>query len=152
MSKICSRDLPCLSSIMLCSVVAALLKVICNSKTGNQDRTFRRKFREQVEREMPFSFVFYFRYFKTGSILHNYADVLAILMRLRQLCCHPKLCAAALALSSTESKLVEWKAFVESKCCEWFMWIFCRITVIEFKVRTPKSRHLTYFGHVQNYL
>ena len=46
----------------------------------------------------------FFRYFKTGSILHNYADVLAILMRLRQLCCHPKLCAAASALSSTESK------------------------------------------------
>ena len=38
MSKIFSRDLPCLSSTMLCSVVAALLKVICNSKTGNQDR------------------------------------------------------------------------------------------------------------------
>lgn len=43
------------------------------------------------------------KYFKTGNILHNYADVLAILMRLRQLCCHPKLCAAASALSSTEN-------------------------------------------------
>lgn len=28
-----------------------------------------------------------------GSILRNYADVLVILMRLRQLCCHPDLSA-----------------------------------------------------------
>ena len=45
-----------------------------------------------------------FRYFKSGTVLNSYADVLAILMRLRQLCCHPKLCAAAAALSATESK------------------------------------------------
>jgi len=43
------------------------------------------------------------KYFKTGTVLNNYADVLAILMRLRQLCCHPKLCASAQALASTES-------------------------------------------------
>ncbi|KAK3589957.1 hypothetical protein CHS0354_034979 [Potamilus streckersoni] len=32
-------------------------------------------------------------YFKQGTLLHNYGDVLAILMRLRQLCCHPFLVA-----------------------------------------------------------
>lgn len=42
------------------------------------------------------------KYFKTGNVLQNYADVLAILMRLRQLCCHPKLCATAPALASKE--------------------------------------------------
>ncbi|XP_020774681.2 LOW QUALITY PROTEIN: helicase-like transcription factor [Boleophthalmus pectinirostris] len=31
------------------------------------------------------------RYVAEGSVLKNYADVLAILMRLRQLCCHPDL-------------------------------------------------------------
>lgn len=33
------------------------------------------------------------RYVTEGTILRNYADVLAILMRLRQLCCHPDLLA-----------------------------------------------------------
>lgn len=33
------------------------------------------------------------RYMTEGSILRNYADVLVILMRLRQLCCHPDLSA-----------------------------------------------------------
>ncbi|XP_048844341.1 helicase-like transcription factor isoform X3 [Brienomyrus brachyistius] len=31
------------------------------------------------------------RYFREGTVLTNYADVLAILLRLRQLCCHPQL-------------------------------------------------------------
>lgn len=31
------------------------------------------------------------RYVKEGTVLTNYADVLAILVRLRQLCCHPAL-------------------------------------------------------------
>ena len=31
------------------------------------------------------------RYVKQGTVLTNYADVLAILVRLRQLCCHPGL-------------------------------------------------------------
>ena len=72
---------------------------------------------------------FFFRYFKTGNILHNYADVLAILMRLRQLCCHPKLCAGALALSSTESK-----------CCKWFKWILPLRTVTEIKVKRLRPK------------
>nr|XP_020472266.1 helicase-like transcription factor isoform X2 [Monopterus albus]XP_020472267.1 helicase-like transcription factor isoform X2 [Monopterus albus] len=33
------------------------------------------------------------RYVAEGTVLRNYADVLAILMRLRQLCCHPDLLA-----------------------------------------------------------
>ncbi|XP_077988188.1 helicase-like transcription factor [Glandiceps talaboti] len=37
------------------------------------------------------------KYFKAGSLLANYGDVLAILLRLRQICCHPALCAAAVA-------------------------------------------------------
>ena len=40
-------------------------------------------------------YLFYLRYFRQGTLLHNYGDVLAILMRLRQLCCHPFLVAKA---------------------------------------------------------
>ncbi|XP_066266289.1 helicase-like transcription factor [Branchiostoma lanceolatum] len=36
------------------------------------------------------------RYFREGSVLTHYADVLAVLLRLRQLCCHPSLVAQAL--------------------------------------------------------
>lgn len=36
---------------------------------------------------------FVHRYVAEGTILRNYADVLAILMRLRQHCCHPDLSA-----------------------------------------------------------
>ncbi|CAH1245828.1 HLTF [Branchiostoma lanceolatum] len=35
-------------------------------------------------------------YFREGSVLTHYADVLAVLLRLRQLCCHPSLVAQAL--------------------------------------------------------
>ncbi|OWF44406.1 Helicase-like transcription factor [Mizuhopecten yessoensis] len=37
------------------------------------------------------------KYFRQGTLLHNYGEVLAILMRLRQLCCHPLLIAKAAA-------------------------------------------------------
>ncbi|XP_031557289.1 helicase-like transcription factor, partial [Actinia tenebrosa] len=43
-------------------------------------------------------------YVRSEALFQNYADVLAILMRLRQLCCHPRLCASALALLSESSK------------------------------------------------
>ncbi|KAJ7324798.1 hypothetical protein JRQ81_017818 [Phrynocephalus forsythii] len=42
------------------------------------------------------------RYFNEGTILSNYADVLGALVRLRQLCCHPWLCASASSSSSVE--------------------------------------------------
>ncbi|XP_023932310.1 helicase-like transcription factor [Lingula anatina] len=44
------------------------------------------------------------RYFRQGTLLHHYGEVLAILMRLRQLCCHPFLIAnaAKLAVQSQE--------------------------------------------------
>ncbi|XP_029106153.1 helicase-like transcription factor isoform X2 [Scleropages formosus] len=35
------------------------------------------------------------RYFREGTVLTNYADVLAILVRLRQFCCHPQLLEGA---------------------------------------------------------
>ncbi|KAK3777641.1 hypothetical protein RRG08_021753 [Elysia crispata] len=35
------------------------------------------------------------RYFSQGTLLHHYGEVLAILTRLRQLCCHPLLVASA---------------------------------------------------------
>ena len=51
------------------------------------------------------SSVCYFRYFRQGTLLHNYGDVLAILLRLRQLCCHPFLVAkAAEAVKETMGK------------------------------------------------
>ncbi|XP_048732232.2 helicase-like transcription factor isoform X3 [Ostrea edulis] len=37
------------------------------------------------------------RYFQQGTLLHHYGDILAILMRLRQMCCHPLLVAKAAA-------------------------------------------------------
>ncbi|KAH3853552.1 hypothetical protein DPMN_096079, partial [Dreissena polymorpha] len=46
------------------------------------------------------------KYFKQGTLLHHYGDVLAILMRLRQLCCHPFLVAkAAEAVKETLGEL-----------------------------------------------
>ncbi|XP_062381444.1 helicase-like transcription factor [Sardina pilchardus] len=49
------------------------------------------------------------RYMKEGTVLTNYADVLAILVRLRQLCCHPGLLRsyAGTGESSTPSELRE---------------------------------------------
>uniref|UniRef100_A0A8D2Q7B0 Helicase like transcription factor n=1 Tax=Varanus komodoensis TaxID=61221 RepID=A0A8D2Q7B0_VARKO len=41
------------------------------------------------------------RYFSEGTVMTHYADVLGALLRLRQLCCHPHLCAGA--SSSTPS-------------------------------------------------
>ncbi|XP_062988155.1 helicase-like transcription factor isoform X2 [Elgaria multicarinata webbii] len=35
------------------------------------------------------------RYFSEGTVLTHYADVLGALLRLRQLCCHPRLCTSA---------------------------------------------------------
>ncbi|KAM6414608.1 helicase-like transcription factor isoform 2-T2 [Rhynochetos jubatus] len=32
------------------------------------------------------------RFFREGTVLAHYADVLGVLLRLRQLCCHPRLC------------------------------------------------------------
>ncbi|XP_074547620.1 helicase-like transcription factor isoform X2 [Halichoeres trimaculatus] len=50
------------------------------------------------------------RYVAEGSVLRNYADVLVILMRLRQLCCHPDLIArisSELGPSATPAELRE---------------------------------------------
>ncbi|XP_061099803.1 helicase-like transcription factor isoform X1 [Conger conger] len=53
------------------------------------------------------------RYFREGTVLTNYADVLAILVRLRQFCCHPRLlgsstsAAGSAADTSTPSGLRE---------------------------------------------
>lgn len=44
------------------------------------------------------------RYVAEKNLLSNYAHVLVILMRLRQLCCHPKLCAQILNLVSNMAK------------------------------------------------
>ncbi|XP_068001035.1 helicase-like transcription factor isoform X2 [Melanerpes formicivorus] len=32
------------------------------------------------------------RFFREGTVLGHYADILGVLLRLRQLCCHPRLC------------------------------------------------------------
>ncbi|KYO33941.1 helicase-like transcription factor isoform X1 [Alligator mississippiensis] len=41
------------------------------------------------------------RYFSEGTVLAHYADVLGVLLRLRQLCCHPHLCTNASSFSGT---------------------------------------------------
>uniref|UniRef100_A0A8C5M7S6 Helicase like transcription factor n=1 Tax=Leptobrachium leishanense TaxID=445787 RepID=A0A8C5M7S6_9ANUR len=44
------------------------------------------------------------KYFNEGTILTNYADVLVVLVRLRQLCCHPHLVSSSLtSTASTKS-------------------------------------------------
>ncbi|XP_071999196.1 helicase-like transcription factor isoform X1 [Engystomops pustulosus] len=40
------------------------------------------------------------RYFNEGTLMTHYADVLALLVRLRQLCCHPHLVSSTLSSSS----------------------------------------------------
>ncbi|XP_018424390.1 PREDICTED: helicase-like transcription factor [Nanorana parkeri] len=51
------------------------------------------------------------RYFNEGTVLTHYADVLAVLVRLRQLCCHPHLVSSklssSLSASSTRDELQE---------------------------------------------
>ena len=51
---------------------------------------------------------------KAGTLLKNYTEVLAILTRLRQLCCHPKLCTAALEAAAKEGspQLVSFNGYV----------------------------------------
>uniref|UniRef100_A0A8C3XRQ7 Helicase like transcription factor n=1 Tax=Chelydra serpentina TaxID=8475 RepID=A0A8C3XRQ7_CHESE len=48
------------------------------------------------------------RYFNEGTVLAHYADVLGVLLRLRQLCCHPHLCTNTSSSSdSTPEELRE---------------------------------------------
>ncbi|XP_075057999.1 helicase-like transcription factor [Mixophyes fleayi] len=48
------------------------------------------------------------RYFNEGTVLTHYADVLAVLVRLRQLCCHPHLISSSLSsISLTASSTPE---------------------------------------------
>ncbi|XP_056420818.1 helicase-like transcription factor isoform X2 [Hyla sarda] len=47
------------------------------------------------------------RYFEEGSVLTHYADVLAVLVRLRQLCCHPYLVPNNFSSASTVSSTPE---------------------------------------------
>ncbi|KAM4693493.1 helicase-like transcription factor [Discoglossus pictus] len=48
------------------------------------------------------------RYFNEGTVLTHYADVLAVLVRLRQLCCHPHLVSSSLSsMGSTATSTPE---------------------------------------------
>ncbi|XP_040283968.1 helicase-like transcription factor [Bufo bufo] len=44
------------------------------------------------------------RYFNEGTVLTHYADVLAVLVRLRQLCCHPHLVSSSSSSASLAAK------------------------------------------------
>ena len=46
-----------------------------------------------LNKAWPLSLCFFFRYLRDGMVLKKYAHCFAILMRLRQLCLHPSLCA-----------------------------------------------------------
>ncbi|NXD83000.1 HLTF factor, partial [Halcyon senegalensis] len=48
-----------------------------------------------------------FRFFSDGTVLAHYADILAVLLRLRQLCCHPHLCINASSSFSSDNKITE---------------------------------------------
>ena len=41
--------------------------------------------------EMILNIVYFYRYIKKGTALKNYAHIFAVMMRLRQLCCHRNL-------------------------------------------------------------
>ncbi|NXW87489.1 HLTF factor, partial [Alopecoenas beccarii] len=47
------------------------------------------------------------RFFSEGTVLAHYADVLGVLLRLRQLCCHPRLCTDASSNVSADNKTPE---------------------------------------------
>ncbi|NWQ80691.1 HLTF factor, partial [Columbina picui] len=47
------------------------------------------------------------RFFSEGTVLAHYADVLGVLLRLRQLCCHPRLCTDTSCSLSADNKTPE---------------------------------------------
>ncbi|KFP82457.1 Helicase-like transcription factor, partial [Apaloderma vittatum] len=47
------------------------------------------------------------RYFREGTVLAHYADILGVLLRLRQLCCHPQLCINTSSSFSADDKTPE---------------------------------------------
>ncbi|NXT77050.1 HLTF factor, partial [Zapornia atra] len=47
------------------------------------------------------------RFFSEGTVLAHYADILGVLLRLRQLCCHPHLCKNTSSSLSTDDKTPE---------------------------------------------
>ncbi|NXK50835.1 HLTF factor, partial [Chauna torquata] len=47
------------------------------------------------------------RFFSEGTVLAHYADVLGVLLRLRQLCCHPQLCINTSSSFSADNKTPE---------------------------------------------
>lgn len=65
-----------------------------------------------------------YRYYREGQLLERYGEVLAIILRLRQICCHPGLLskaakAAAEALGMYhDSRLVLHFCCAESFCTE----------------------------------
>uniref|UniRef100_A0A8D0EXG2 Helicase like transcription factor n=1 Tax=Strix occidentalis caurina TaxID=311401 RepID=A0A8D0EXG2_STROC len=47
------------------------------------------------------------RFFSEGTVLAHYADILGVLLRLRQLCCHPHLCVNTSSSFSADNKTPE---------------------------------------------
>ncbi|XP_064021634.1 helicase-like transcription factor isoform X3 [Pogoniulus pusillus] len=47
------------------------------------------------------------RFFSEGTVLGHYADILGVLLRLRQLCCHPHLCTSMPSAFSADNKTPE---------------------------------------------
>ncbi|NXX39415.1 HLTF factor, partial [Tricholaema leucomelas] len=47
------------------------------------------------------------RFFREGTVLGHYADILGVLLRLRQLCCHPHLCTSMPSAFSADNKTPE---------------------------------------------
>ncbi|NXI51988.1 HLTF factor, partial [Chloroceryle aenea] len=47
------------------------------------------------------------RFFSDGTVLAHYADILAVLLRLRQLCCHPHLCTNTSSSFTSDNKITE---------------------------------------------
>ncbi|XP_055579218.1 helicase-like transcription factor isoform X2 [Falco biarmicus] len=46
-------------------------------------------------------------FFSEGTVLTHYADILGVLLRLRQLCCHPRLCINTSSSFSADNKIPE---------------------------------------------
>ncbi|KAM8804821.1 helicase-like transcription factor [Eudromia elegans] len=55
------------------------------------------------------------RFFSEGTVLAHYADILGVLLRLRQLCCHPHLCANTSSFSAGNNTLEELRQMLVNK-------------------------------------
>ena len=70
--------------------------------------------------EMILNIVDFYRYIKRGTALKNYAHIFAVMMRLRQLCCHRNL----LPIEWQDINLNDLEDLVNELAEGWYLFIF----------------------------